>query len=72
MATELTPSTCMTGDLSVTRYWGGTYTGTCVQLTFKKPEHERGKLDYGFWYVQMSKEQARDLAATLAAFAYGE
>lgn len=71
MSTTLRPARCMTGALSMTRFYGGNTYDTCVQLTFKKPESERGKLDYGYWYMQLTREQAREMGESLLAFAEG-
>jgi hypothetical protein len=38
-------------------------------LTFKKPEEERNRSDFGHWYMQMNKKQALELAAALVEFA---
>jgi hypothetical protein len=69
MSTELKGVTAKTGEVSMVRYAGGMDEGTCVQLTFKKPESERNRPDFGYWYLQMNKKQALELAAALVEFA---
>ena len=69
MSTQLKGVTAKTGEVSMTRYWGGDEDGMSVQLTFKKPESERNKFDYGYWYLQMNKKQALELAVALVEFA---
>ena len=69
MSTELKGVTAKTGEVSMVRYAGSMDEGTCVQLTFKKPESERNRPDFGYWYLQMNKKQALELAAALVEFA---
>ena len=69
MSTQLKGVTAKTGEVSMTRYQGGEQNGKSVQLTFKKPEEERNRSDFGYWYLQMSKAQALELAAALVEFA---
>ena len=69
MSTQLKGVTGQTGEVSMVSYFGGAETGKCVQLTFRKPEKESGKPDYGWWYLQLNKEQALELAAALVEFA---
>lgn len=69
MSTNLKGVTCKTGEVSMTRYFGGYLEGKCVQLTFKKPESERDCPDYGYWYLQLSKADALELASALVEFA---
>ena len=69
MSTQLKGVTGRTGEVSMTRFFGGKEDGTSVQLTFRKPESERNKFDYGYWYLQMNKKQALELAAALVEFA---
>lgn len=69
MSTQLKGVSGQTGDVSMTSYYGGEKNGRSVQLTFKKPESERNRPDYGFWYLQMNKSQALELAAALVEFA---
>ena len=67
MSKELAPTRCDSGKVSNTQFWGGIYRGTMLQMTFSKPEYERGKSP--LWYLQVNPSQARDMAATLLAFA---
>ena len=69
MSTQLKGVTCKTGEVTMTRYFGGYLDGKCVQLTFKKPEEERNRHDFGYWYLQLSKADALELAAALVEFA---
>ncbi len=68
MSTELKGTNCRTGEVLMSRFWGGP-NGKSVQLTFKKPEEEKDRPDFGWWYVQLSQEQALELAAALVEFA---
>lgn len=69
MSTELKGVTGRAGEVSMTRFFGGKEDGRCVQLTFKKPESEFNRPDFGYWYLQMNKKQALELAAALVEFA---
>jgi hypothetical protein len=69
MSTQLKGVTAKTGDVTMTSFWGGEQDGKSVQLTFKKPESERNRPDFGYWYLQMNKKQALELAAALVEFA---
>lgn len=69
MSTQLKGVTSRTGEVSMVRFFGGKEDGVSVQLTFKKPESERNRPDYGYWYLQMNKKQALELAAALVEFA---
>jgi hypothetical protein len=69
MSTQLKGVNGQTGEVSMTSYYGGEKNGKSVQLTFKKPESERNRSDFGFWYLQMNKKQALELAAALVEFA---
>lgn len=69
MSTELKGVTGRTGEVSMVRFFGGKEDGKCLQLTFKKPEEERNRPDFGYWYLQMNKSQALELAAALVEFA---
>ena len=68
MSTQLKGVTGQTGEVSMVRYFGGADKGSCVQLTFQKPETERNKPDFGYWYMQLDKAQALELAAALVEF----
>ncbi len=69
MSTQLKGVTGRTGEVSMVRFFGGMEDGVSVQLTFKKPEEERNRPDFGYWYMQMNKKQALELAAALVEFA---
>ena len=69
MSTELKSVTGRTGEVSMTRFFGGKEDGVSVQLTFKKPESEYKLPDFGYWYLQLNKKQALELAAALIEFA---
>lgn len=69
MSTQLKGVTGQTGEVSMVRYFGGKDDGSCVQLTFNKPESARNRPDFGYWYMQMNKKQALELAAALVEFA---
>lgn len=69
MSTQLKGVTAKTGEVSMVRFYGGEQNGVSVQLTFQKPESERNRPDFGYWYLQMNKQQALELAAALVEFA---
>lgn len=69
MSTQLKGVTGQSGEVSMVSYSGGVENGNCVQLTFKKPEEERNRPDFGYWYLQLSKQQALEMAAALVEFA---
>ena len=69
MSTQLKGVTGRTGEVSMTSFFGGEVDGKSVQLTFKKPESEQNRPDFGYWYLQMNKKQALELAAALVEFA---
>ena len=69
MSTQLKGVTGQTGEVSMTSYFGGEENGKSVQLTFKKPESERDRSDFGYWYLQLTKSQALEMAAALVEFA---
>lgn len=69
MSTQFKPVECRTGEMSMLGFSGGIEEGYCVQFTFRKPESERNRPDFGYWYLQMNKKQALELAAALVEFA---
>jgi hypothetical protein len=69
MSTQLKGVNGQTGEVSMTSYYGGEKNGKSVQLTFKKPESERNRPDFGYWYLQLNKTQALEMAAALVEFA---
>lgn len=76
MSTEFKGTECLTGELSMVGYSGGDK-GYCAQLTFKKPtelhgeEHVNNCNAIGYWFLSLSKENARELAVALFQFADG-
>jgi hypothetical protein len=72
MSTELKGATCRTGDLHMNQFSGGREDGLCVQLTFKEPEEDQNRPSFGWWYMQLTKQQAVELAAALVEFADGK
>ncbi len=69
MSTQLKPVNGLTGEVSMVSFFGGTEKGKCVQFTFLKPENEKNKPDFGYWYLQLDKKQALEMAAALVEFA---
>jgi hypothetical protein len=65
MATDLKSRTA---GVSLTRFFGGEDRGVCVQVTTKKREPKGTEF---FDSVQLTREQAADLAHDLMAFADG-
>lgn len=72
MSTNLKGVTGRTGEVSMCSFFGGKEDGKCVQLTFKKPEEERNRPDFGYWYLQLTESEALDLAIALVQFANGD
>ena len=64
MATELKSNT---QDVSLTRFFGGQERGVCVQVT---TTYTANPEDF-FKHISLTRDQARTLAADLAAFAAG-
>ena len=71
MSTELKGANCRTGSVSLNSFFGGLKDGLCLQLTFKVPKEEEGRPSFGFWYMQLTREQAQDLSQALAEAAAG-
>jgi hypothetical protein len=69
MSTNLKGVTCKVGEVSMTRFFGGHIDGKCVQLTFKKPEEECNRSGFGYWYLQLTRADALEMAAALVEFA---
>lgn len=75
MSTQLKGVTGQTGEVSMVSYFGGVEKGKCVQLTFKKPVELYGKShcdassDFGYWYLNLDKKQALEMAVALIEFA---
>ena len=64
MATELKSTT---EDVSLTRFYGGQDRGVCVQVT---TTYTADPKDF-FKHIRLTRDEARTLAADLAAFAAG-
>ena len=64
MATDLKSRT---EDVSLTRFYGGEARGTCVQVT---TTYTTNPADF-FKHISLTRDEARTLAADLAAFAAG-
>lgn len=71
MGTELKDAECCTGLVNMNRFYGGFELGTCVQLTFKSPKEESNRPTFGWWYMQLTRKQAVELAQALIEFADG-
>ena len=76
MSTQLrnVPDCTFQNELTQTRFWGGKNRMTCLQVTQRKPKHERttgaGVADF-FNHLSLTKHQARMLAVELMLFAEG-
>ena len=66
MATELQGTKSLNGEIFMTSFYGGKKNGRCVQLT---PEY--GVTACGERYIQLTEEQARELARALNEFVVG-
>jgi hypothetical protein len=69
MSTELKGVTGRTGKVSMLSFFGGKEDGRCVQMTFRKPDEE--KCSSRYWYLQLTKEEALEMAVALVQFANG-
>lgn len=73
MATELRGVTCRSGKVSMARFFGGKEDGKCIQITFRKPDEKKttnyGMSDFRYWYMQLTEEQALEMAVALVQFA---
>lgn len=73
MAIEHEPVKCKSGSMSITSYFSGG--NRCVQLTFGVPvdlygkKHTDASNDIGYWFLNMTQDQARELAVKLFQFA---
>ena len=59
-------------NVSLTRFWGGKNKGTCVQVTMPRSVVHLVELDVSdrfFTSIQLTREQAADLATDLMTFA---
>ena len=69
MATDLRSKT---QNVTLTRFWGGKNKGSCVQVTQPRKDTnliESDVTDKFFTSLQLTREQAADLATDLMAFA---
>ena len=69
MATDLRSKT---QNVTLTRFWGGKNKGSCVQVTQPRKDTnmiEVNVTDKFFTSLQLTREQAADLAMDLMAFA---
>jgi hypothetical protein len=75
MSTDLrnVPNLSSTTELNQTRFWGGQDRKQCVQITQKKPRGwEKPTTTNGFFnHIDLTREQARQLAVELMLFAEG-
>ena len=60
--------------VDMTRFWGGNDRGTCVQVTMRRNSVQNPVTtgDQFFTSVSLTKEQAKQVAADLMAFAEGK
>ena len=74
MSTDLrnVPNLTVTNELSQTRFWGGKDRKACLQVTQRKPGGPIKELSNQFFNsLQLTREQARQLAVELLLFAEG-
>ena len=74
MSTELrnVPDCVAQNELHQTRFWGGNDRMTCIQITQRRHESNRGGSSLEFFdSIQLDKHQARQLAVELMLFAEG-
>ena len=74
MSTELrnVPNCEAQNKLTQTVFWGGKDRMQCLQVTQRKPKEDTDTLGTMFNYLQLTKEQARNLAVELMLFAEGQ
>ena len=73
MSTDLrnVPNLDITDKLTQTRFWGGVNRKQCVQITQRKPNYDTDNGGEMFQYLQLTREQAKELATELMLFAQG-
>ena len=73
MSTDLrnVPNLDVTDELTQTRFWGGPERKQCVQVTKRKPNYDTDDGGPMFHYLQLTREQAKELAVELTLFAEG-
>ena len=74
MSTELrnVPNCQAQNELTQTRFWGGENRMTCLQVSQRKPKYDTDAGGNFFNHLQLTKEQARNLAVELMLFAEGQ
>lgn len=60
MSTELKGTPSITGEVMLTRYWGGAEAGTCLQLTPPVSTYNP--------YLSLTKSQALEMIVALSEF----
>jgi hypothetical protein len=68
MSTELKTTT---DAFTLTRFYGGEQRGVCVQVTQPNPNYDSDAGGPMFNYVQLTRDEARQLAKDLMDFAAG-
>jgi hypothetical protein len=68
MATDLKSHAA---EVTLTRFFGGSSRGTCVQVTQPNPNYDTDAGGPMFSHVQLTRSQAAALAADLLDFAQG-
>lgn len=73
MSTDLrnVPNLNGSDELTQTRFWGGVDRKQCVQVTQRKPNYDTDDGGAMFHYLQLTREQAKELAVELTLFAEG-
>ena len=73
MSTDLrnVPNLDVTDELTQTRFWGGPERKQCVQVTQRKPNYDTDDGGAMFHYLQLTREQAKELSVELTLFAEG-
>ena len=71
MSTQLrnVPNCQAQNELTQTRFWGGADRMQCVQVTQRKPKYDTDAGGDFFNHLQLTKEQAKNLAVELMLFA---
>jgi hypothetical protein len=71
MSTQLrnVPGMVAQNELTQTRFWGGADRMQCVQVTQRKPKYNTDAGGDFFNHLQLTKEQAKNLAVELMLFA---
>ena len=73
MSTQLrnVPNCEAQNELTQARFWGGENRMTCLQVSQRKPKYDTDAGGNFFNHLQLTKEQARNLAVELMLFAEG-